>query len=57
MSAVLDNVICNVSRDRIVLEPHTVTKVFKSIQSNKATGPDNMSAFLLKTFAEELSPV
>ena len=57
MSAVLDNVICNGSRDRIVLEPHTVTKVFKSIQSNKATGPDNMSAFLLKTFAEELSPV
>ena len=51
-AAVLDNVILNVNQDRIVPEPHTVTKVFKSIQTNKATGLDNLLAFLLKTFAE-----
>lgn len=54
-AAVLENVLCNVDLDRIVIEPYTVIKVFKNIQTKKATGPDNLSAFLLKTFAE-LSP-
>lgn len=53
---VLDNVNCNV-KDRIFIDPHAVTKVFKSMYLKKATGPDNMSTFLLKTFAEELTPV
>ena len=56
-AAVLDNVICDVNRDRIVLELHFVTKIFKGIQTNKVTGPDNLSAFFLKNFADELSPV
>lgn len=29
-----------------------VTRVFKSLCVNKATGPDNISAYLLKTFAD-----
>ncbi|KAF7644165.1 hypothetical protein LDENG_00226570 [Lucifuga dentata] len=34
----------------------TVSKVFGKLHTRKATGPDGISAFLLKTFAEELSP-
>jgi len=55
-AAVLENVFCNVDLDRIVIDLHTVTKVFKNMQTTKAMGPDNLSAFLLKSFAEELSP-
>ena len=33
-----------------------VTKVFQHVCSRKANGPDGISAFLLKTFAEELEP-
>ncbi len=29
---------------------------FLKLHTNKATGPDNMSTFVLRTFAEELSP-
>ncbi len=54
--AVLENVICDMNSDRILIEPHAVPKVFKTIHTNKATGPDNMSVFVLRTFAEELSP-
>ena len=42
--------------DRIIIDPGSVTKVFKSMNTNKATGPDGMGAFLLKTCAEELTP-
>ena len=51
---VLENVTCHV-KDRIFIDPYAVTKVFKSMHLKKATGPDNMSSFLLKTFAEELT--
>ncbi len=54
--AVLENVICDMISDRILIEPHAVTTVFKTIHTSKATGPDNMSRFVLRTFAEELSP-
>ncbi len=54
--AVLENVNCDMNLDRILIEPHAVTKVFKTIHTNKATGPDNMSVFVLRTFAEELPP-
>lgn len=37
--------------------PHSVNKVFESMNVKKAEGPDNLSAFFLKTFADELSPV
>ncbi len=54
--AVLENVICDMNLDRILIKPHAVTVVFKTIHSNKARGPDNMSVFVLRTFAEVLSP-
>ncbi len=54
-SVVLENVTCNV-KDRILIDPLAVTKVFKSMHLKKVTGPDNISTFLLKTFAEELTP-
>lgn len=42
--------------DRILINPQSVIPIFKLVHTDKATGPDNMSAFLLKTFAEELTP-
>lgn len=54
--AVLESIVCDMDLDRILIDSQTVIKNFKAIKTSKATGPDNMSAFLLKTFAEELSP-
>ena len=42
--------------DRLEIYVDVVTKVFQYICSRKATGPDGISAFVLKTFAEELAP-
>ena len=42
--------------DRLEIDVDVVTKVFQHVCSRKATGPDGISAFLLKTFAEELAP-
>ena len=42
--------------DRLDIDVDVVTKVFQHVCSRKATGPDGISAFLLKTFAEELAP-
>lgn len=43
--------------ERILIDLDFVIKVFKRLPSNKATGPDGLSAFLLRTCADELSPV
>lgn len=37
-------------KDRIVIDPQSVSKVFKSINTKKATGPDNMSAHLQRSY-------
>ena len=42
--------------DRLDIDVDAVTKVFQKVCSRKATGPDGIPAFLLKTFAEELAP-
>lgn len=42
--------------DRFLIDPKEVETVFKNVTVNKATGPDGISAFVLKTFAEELTP-
>lgn len=55
-NVILNNVECDKDSDRILIDAQTVTKIFRTMRTNKATGPDNMSAFLLKTFAEELTP-
>ena len=55
--AILENVNCNMDEERIVIDPQSVSKVVKSINIKKATRLDSMSAFLLKTFADEVSPV
>lgn len=52
----LKGVRCKV-QNRIWMDQQSATLVFKSILTNKATGSDNMSAFLLKTFAEEVTPM
>ena len=38
--------------DRLEIDPKSVNKVLKQINVNKATGPDGISAFLLKTCAD-----
>ena len=40
----------------MTVDPEVITRVFKITCFNKATGPDGMSAFLIKPFAEELPP-
>ena len=42
--------------DRLEIDVDVVTKVFQHVCSRKATGPDGIPAFLLKTFAEQLVP-
>ena len=42
--------------DRLEIDVDVVTKVFQHVCSRKATGPDGIPAFLLKTFAGELAP-
>lgn len=37
--------------DQIVIDLYSVTIVFKSVNEKKEMGPDNLSAFLIKTFA------
>jgi len=41
---------------RLVVEPKVVRLHFKNLCTKKATGPDGISAFLLKTCADELTP-
>ena len=41
--------------DRLEIDVDVVTKVFQHVCSRKATGPDGIPPFLLKTFAEELA--
>ena len=53
---VIDELNYDAINDRMVIDQDTVCKVFKNIQTNKATGPDGMHASLLKTCAEELAP-
>lgn len=52
-SDIRDSIVTDV--DRLEIDPETVTEVFTSINVNKAAGPDCISAFLLKTCAEELT--
>lgn len=41
----------------VVVEPHNVQTLFRRVCAKKNTGPDSTSTLLLKTFAEELTPV
>lgn len=43
--------------DRIVIAVVNVRKSYRYINTKKAAGPDECSAFLLKNFATELAPV
>lgn len=42
--------------DRLETDPKSVNKALKQINVNKATGPDGISASLLRTCADELTP-
>lgn len=53
---ILGEINCNMGTSRILIHSEDVTRVLKTQCSSKATGPDDMSCFLLKTFAEELTP-
>lgn len=53
---ILGEVNCNMAEKRRLIHQGDVTKVFKSLCSSKAMGPDGITCFLLKTFAEELTP-
>ena len=52
---IINSVVCDQSRHRIVIEPRDVANVFKNLHVKKSSGPDLISALLLKTFAEELT--
>lgn len=51
---VLDTEVCDSDSDKLQIEPSVVTRAFKGMRTKKAIGPDGISAFLLKMFAEEL---
>lgn len=51
----LDHIICN-SGQRLEIAPNRVSSQFRGICSKKSMGPDGISAFLLKTCANELTP-
>ncbi len=46
-----------VQSDRTDVSVEQVRNAFKKLNQRSATGPDNLSALILKTFAEELAPV
>jgi hypothetical protein len=48
---------CFVSMDDIDINEKGILKLLRDLKPNKATGPDSIPARLLKTGAEELSPV
>lgn len=52
---VIDSIVIDGCVRRLEINPIVVTGVFKHTCMNKATGPDDISAFLLKTCAEELT--
>ena len=52
----LTTVVCDPTKHKIVIEPRDVANVFKTLNIKKASGPDCISALLLKSFAEELTP-
>lgn len=52
-SVVLDGINTD-DAERLYIDPKCVNNVFKQVNVNKATGPDGISAFLLKTCADEL---
>lgn len=54
-NALLQNFSAN-SGSRIIIELHKVQSVFKHVCTKKSTGPDSISALLLKACAEELTP-
>lgn len=51
---VFDQVNCNVCNDGMLIDPFSGSGAFKIIDVNKSTGPNSVSAFLLR-FAEELA--
>ncbi len=51
----LDSIICN-SDQRLKVAPHIVCSIFKGVCTKKSTSPDGISAFLLKSCANELTP-
>lgn len=55
-SQVLESIATDVEVDRWEIDPISVEVVFKKVNVNKASSPDGISAFLLKTCAKELTP-
>ena len=45
------------SMDEILISSNGVKKLLKNLKTDKATGPDSIPAFILKTAAEELAPI
>lgn len=40
---------------RLIVNPHEVTALFRKVCIKKSTGPDDISVYLLRTCAEELT--
>ena len=43
--------------DRVQISVEQVAQVFWHLNAQKSTGPDNITAYVLKTYSEELAPV
>lgn len=46
----------NITQRKLQVDPGVVATIFRRPDTKKASGPDGISAYLLKTFADELSP-
>ena len=46
---------CDPIQDRIIVNRNAVTTSFKKLNRKKASGPDGISPFILKTFSDELT--
>ena len=53
---VLQSIITTDAYPKIVVDPLKIQAIFNQVCKRKSTGPDGISALLLKTFAEELTP-
>jgi len=53
----LTDTLSSLESDNIHIQTHQVCKTFKSLNSNKACGPDNIQPRILKICADQLSPV
>lgn len=51
----LESLVIENTSDRVIVDPQKVCLIFSRLYTKKSTGPDGISALLLKSCAEELT--